>query len=69
MSRTIAFALLGLLTAFNLGVLLINASPPSRAAVAGMNARQLVKDPDFTRAVKTVVERCKVNLDLAKLSC
>lgn len=69
MSRKIAFALVALLTAFNLGVLVINVAPPSRAAVAGMNAQQLVKDPDFTRAVKTVVERCRVNVDLAKLSC
>ena len=63
MSRKITLTLLGLLTAINVAALVINASPPSRAAVAGMSYQQLVDDPDFSRAVKVVVERCKVNVD------
>jgi hypothetical protein len=69
MTQKAAFALLGLLTAINIVALVINASPPSRAAVAGMNYQLLVKDRDFSRAVKVVVESCKVNVDLGKLSC
>ena len=69
MSRKFAFALLGMLTALNVLALAINLSPPSRAAVAGMDHVKLANDPDFARAVKAVVEHCRVNIDLAKLQC
>ncbi len=44
-------------------------SSPSRAAIAGMKFRQLEADPDFVRAVHSIVERCKVNVDLAGVEC
>jgi hypothetical protein len=44
-------------------------SQPSRAAVRGMSYQDLLRDPDFTRAVKTIAEQCSVNVDLAKLKC
>jgi hypothetical protein len=70
MSRTaILVALLCLLSALNLFALIINNSPPSRAAVGGMSYQDLVRDPDFTRAVKSIAEQCKVNVDLATLKC
>jgi hypothetical protein len=71
MSRKTATALtfLGLLTALNVGILLFNTAQPSRAAVGGMRAQDLLKDPDFTNAVKAVAGKCKVNIELAKLMC
>lgn len=61
--------LLGLLTALNVGILLFNTAQPSRAAVAGMKTPDLLKDPDFTAAMKAIAGKCRVNLDLAKLAC
>jgi len=69
MSRKLAFVFLCLLTAFNVVALAINAAPPTRAAVAGMSYQKLVHDKDFVRAVKSVVQGCKVNVELAKLAC
>jgi hypothetical protein len=69
MSRKLAFVFLGLLTAFNVVALAINAVAPARAAVAGMSYQKLVHDKDFTRAVKSVVQACKVNVELGKLAC
>ena len=60
---TAALAVAGLLTALNLGVLVISISVPSKAA------NGLVNDPDFARAVKSIVETCAVNVDLAKIKC
>jgi hypothetical protein len=34
-----------------------------------MSYEDLLRDPDFTRAVKSIAEQCRVNVDLAKLSC
>jgi hypothetical protein len=31
--------------------------------------RTWLDDPDFTLAVQAVIEKCKVNLDIAKLQC
>jgi Tripartite tricarboxylate transporter family receptor len=31
--------------------------------------QDLVQDPDFTRAVKSIAQDCKVNVDIAKLVC
>jgi hypothetical protein len=69
MSRWILIALLSLVTVVNAVALAVNLSLPSRAAVAGMTHRQLLNDPDFAQAVKTVVEACNVNLDIGKVKC
>jgi hypothetical protein len=72
MSRKIMTALvvlLCLLTALNVSGLVLKFSLPSRAAVAGMSYQDLVRDPDFTRAVQSIAQECKVNVDLAKLMC
>lgn len=72
MSRKTGFAILVLTclaTALNLGMLILNFSLPSAAAVAGMDAKTLAQDPDFRSAVQTVVQTCKVNIDLAKINC
>jgi hypothetical protein len=61
--------LLCFLTALNLGGFILNVSSPSRAAVAGMSYQDLVRDPDFTRAVQSIAQECRVNVDLAKLVC
>ena len=66
---TALIALLCLLTALNVGGLVLNMSLPARAAVAGMSYQDLVRDPDFTRAVHSIVQECKVNVDLAKVNC
>jgi hypothetical protein len=58
-----------LLTALNIAALIVNLSQPLRAAGAGMSYQDLLRDPEFTRAVKTVVQECRVNVDIAKLSC
>jgi hypothetical protein len=71
MSRKLMTALLSLLcllTALNLSGPVLNLSP-ARAAIAGMSYQELVRDPDFTRAVISIVQKCKVNVDLAKLDC
>jgi hypothetical protein len=49
--------------------LIVNLSQPSRAAVGGMTYEDLVRDPDFTRAVKTIAQDCKVNAIIAALVC
>jgi hypothetical protein len=69
MSRKAIFAILCLLSALNVIALAINVSLPSKAAVGGMNYQDLMRDPDFTRAVKSIAQECKVNIDVAKLAC
>ena len=70
MSRTAPLvALLCLLSALNLFALAINNSLPSRAAVGGLSYEDLMRDPDFTRAVQSIAQKCKVNVDIAKLIC
>jgi hypothetical protein len=61
--------LLCLLSALNAIALIVNLSQPSRAAVGGMSYQDLLRDPDFTRAVKTIAQDCRVNVDIAKLVC
>jgi len=61
--------LLCLVTVLNAIVMFLNLSQPSRAAVGGMSYQQLVNDPDFVRAVKTVAQDCRVNVDIAKVIC
>jgi hypothetical protein len=69
MSRTTIIVAICFLTALNIIGLAVNLSWPSRAAVGGMNYQDLVRDPDFARAVKTIAEACSVNVDIAKLKC
>ena len=52
MSRLL-MTLLFLLSALNVIALVLNLSQVSRAAVGGMNYQDLLRDPDFTRAVKS----------------
>jgi len=69
MSRREIFVILSLLSALNVIVLAINVSLPSKAAVGGMSYQDLMRDPDFARAVKSIAQECKVNVDVAKLTC
>jgi hypothetical protein len=66
---TVVMMLVCLLTALNIAALIVNLSQPSRAAGVGLSYQDLVGDPEFTRAVKTIVQDCRVNVDIAKLSC
>jgi len=65
----VVLVLLCVLSGLNAIALIINLSQPLRAAVGGMSYQDLVHDPDFTRAVKTIAQDCKVNVDIAKLVC
>jgi len=72
MYRNTGIALLlagGLLTALNAAVLILQFSASSSAAVGGMNAQALANDNDFKLAVQTVVEACRVNVDLGRVQC
>ena len=69
MSRRALFAMLILVSALNVIALAINVSLPSKAAVGGMSYEDLMRDPDFTRAVKSIAQECKVNVGIAKLTC
>jgi hypothetical protein len=68
MSRAIAIVLCLLLT-INIGMLALNLSRPSQAAVAGLKAKELDADPDFVIAVKAIVGKCTLNINLAALKC
>ena len=68
MSRFL-MTLLCLLSALNLMALVLNLSQASRAAVAGMSYQDLLRDPEFTRAVKSIAEQCTVNVEMGKLKC
>jgi hypothetical protein len=67
MSRRAKIALV-LLSVFNAIVLATNISLPTRAA-GGMNYENLVADQDFTRAVQSIVQKCRVNEDMATIKC
>ena len=72
MLRTTAITILligCLLTALNAGVLILQLSGSSKAAVGGMNAQSLASDSDFKRAVQEIIEACRVNVDIAKVKC
>jgi hypothetical protein len=58
-----------LLNALNAVALVLNLLQPSKAAVRGMSYQDLLRDPGFTRAVKTIADQCSVNLDIAKQKC
>ena len=49
--------------------LIVNLSSSSVASVAGMDRQALTRDPDFVRAVQSIVEDCRVNVDIAKVRC
>jgi hypothetical protein len=68
MSRKVV-AQITVLTVLNVGVLVLNVAPVARGALAGSGYKELINDPDFTRAVKSVVEGCTVNVDLARVLC
>jgi hypothetical protein len=68
MSRKILAALF-MLTMVNVAVFVLNVSPAARAALAGASYKELMGDAAFTHAVKTVVEACHVNLDIARVTC
>ena len=68
-AKIVVTTLLCLLGALNAIALAINLSQPSRAAVRATSYQDLLRDPDFTRAVKTIAEQCSVNVDIAKLKC
>ena len=68
-AMTVLMTLLCLLSALNTIALVVNMSPPSRAAVGGMSYEDLMRDQDFTRAVKSIARECRVNVDIAKLMC
>jgi len=68
MSRRATMILVGL-TALNAIALAISVSLPVGAAVGGKTYRDLVADPDFTSAVQSVVQKCRVNVDIAKVIC
>ena len=65
----LALLCLLLISGLNAIALIVNLSQPSRAAVGGLSYQELVRDPDFTRAVKSIAQDCKVNVDIAKLVC
>jgi len=66
---TMMLALILVATALNASILIFNLTLPSRAAVAGMDYRALVTDSDFKRAVQTIVETCRANVELGKVQC
>lgn len=68
MSRFL-MTLLCLFSALNVIALVFNLSQVSNAAVGGMSYQDLLRDPDFTRAVKSIAEQCTVNVDVGKLKC
>jgi hypothetical protein len=68
-SKIALTTMLCLLSALNAVALALNLSQPSRAAVSGMSYQDLLRDPDFTRAVKTIAGECKVNVDTATVNC
>jgi hypothetical protein len=68
-SRSWFVVVLCLVSGLNASFFLMNMSQQSKAAVGGMSYEQLISDPDFTRAVKSIAEACKVNVDIGKLAC
>jgi len=64
-----AVIILSLITVLNVTALVMNITLPTRAAVGGMSYEDLMRDPDFTRAVTSVAEQCRVNVDIARLEC
>jgi hypothetical protein len=61
--------LLAVLTPLNAAMLIGNMTAVASAAWSGSSSKALLQDAGFTRAVQTVIERCQVNVDLAKVLC
>ena len=68
MSRK-AVAVILVLTTFSVGVLILNVSSEARGALTGASYKDLINDRNFTHAVKSVIEACRVNVDLARVFC
>jgi hypothetical protein len=69
MSHRGTVAILLLLSALSIMSFGISISRQSSAATGGMSYHQLISDPNFVRAVKSIAEACNVNVDIAKLKC
>jgi hypothetical protein len=69
MSLRVMVTALLVLTALNVLALSINLAQQSKSAPGAMSYQELMRDPDFIRAVKSVAEGCTVNIDIAKLRC
>lgn len=69
MSHRVIMAILFLFSALNVITLGVNFSQQSRAATGVMSYEELMSDPNFVRAVKSIAEACSVNVDIAKLKC
>jgi hypothetical protein len=69
MPGRIVVVMLCLISALNLIAFAAAVSIPSRAAMGGLTYQELVRDSDFTRAVKTIAQLCAVNVDIGKLQC
>ena len=41
----------------------------AKKAADSTKYQQFIRDPDFTRAVRDIVQECTVNVDIAKLEC
>ena len=67
MSCKAVMATLCFLTVVNIMVLVISFSLPSKAATPSY--QEMINDPNFTRAVKTIIEQCRVNVDIGKVQC
>jgi hypothetical protein len=63
------WALFAILLLLNILILGANFLQQSRAATGGMSYQELMSDPDFVRAVRSIAEACSVNVDIAKLKC
>jgi|HubBroStandDraft_5_1064220.scaffolds.fasta_scaffold479387_1 hypothetical protein len=68
-NRRLLVVLIAASTTLNGMLLILNTAWPSRAAVSGMDYKALVSDDDFRKAVKTIVEACRVNVGVDKIHC
>ena len=68
MSHTGLIALV-LLAALNLVAAAVGVSQQSKAAPDTMNYEQLIKNRNFARAVKSIIETCRVDVDIGKVLC
>jgi hypothetical protein len=69
MSFRAMIAILFLLSALIVIASDVKLSQQAKAATGGMSYQALMSDPEFIRAVKSIVETCSVNVDIAKLKC
>jgi hypothetical protein len=68
MSRKTKSVLL-VLTTLSAIALAINISLPTQAAIDGKSYEDLVSDQDFVLAVQDIMQRCRVNVDIARKGC